>query len=118
QAPRRARPRGGPRLRLRRRLPFQDGAFDVTVSFDLFEHVHDGVDVAAELARVTAPRGVLVATTPNRFSLSAEPHVGLGGVGLLPRRRISRYVRWRRGLDSRHVSPLSLRVGRKREASS
>ncbi|MEP6767885.1 MAG: class I SAM-dependent methyltransferase [Acidobacteriota bacterium] len=91
------------------RLPFRSGEFDLTVSFDLLEHVHDRVEVAGELARVTRSGGWLVGTTPNRFSLSAEPHVGVWGVGFLPRRWMPAYVRWRRGLDFRHVSPLSLR---------
>ncbi|MDQ2870706.1 MAG: methyltransferase domain-containing protein [Acidobacteriota bacterium] len=90
------------------RLPFRSGGFDLTACFDLLEHVHDRAEVAGELARVTRSGGLLVATTPNRFSLSAEPHVGVWGVGLLPRRWMPAYVRWRRGLDFRHVSPLSL----------
>ena len=90
------------------RLPFRSGEFDLTACFDLLEHVHDRAEVAVELARVTRPGGLLVGTTPNRFSLSAEPHVGVWGVGFLPRRWMPAYVRWRRGLDFRHVSPLSL----------
>src|SRR5205814_10365839 len=47
--------------------------------------------------RVAAPGAELAFATPNRFSLGAEPHVGIWGVGWLPRRLQPRYVEWRTG---------------------
>jgi hypothetical protein len=38
-------------------------------------------------------------STPNRYSLAAEPHVGLWGVGFLPRRCQKVYVKSRTGHD-------------------
>jgi len=50
----------------------------------------------------------MICTTRNRFSLSTEPHVGVWGVGFLPRRWMARYVRWRAGKEYRHTHLLSL----------
>lgn len=46
-------------------FPFETSGFDVVVVIDVHEHlaVHDGVN--AEIARVTAPGGLVVLTTPN-----------------------------------------------------
>lgn len=44
-------------------LPFEDGAFDVVVACFVLNHVDDPRASAAELARVTAPGGRVVATT-------------------------------------------------------
>jgi SAM-dependent methyltransferase len=48
------------------RMPFADSCFDVVVSFQVVEHVHDDSWFAAEAARVTKPGGVFILTTPNR----------------------------------------------------
>ena len=89
------------------RLPFPSGSFAFAAAFDVLEHVSQVEPVIAELSRVLRPGGLFVATTPNRFSLSAEPHVGLWGVGLLPRRAMAGYVNWRRGMDYSHTHPQS-----------
>jgi SAM-dependent methyltransferase len=78
-------------------LPLAKGAVGAAVSLDVIEHVNDPVPYLTEMDRVTRPGGHLALATPNRFSLSAEPHVFLWGVGLLPRPLQKRYVRWRRG---------------------
>lgn len=90
------------------RLPFADGSFASVAAFDVLEHVDAPALVMDELGRVTKERATFIATTPNRFSLTAEPHVGLWGVGLLPRPWMARYVWWRRGIDYGHTHPLSL----------
>jgi len=90
------------------RLPVPDGHFDAVVAQDVLEHVADRQAVLAEMDRVTRPGGAVFTTTPNRFSLSAEPHVGVWGVGFVPRRWMKRYVRWRRGMDYPHTYLLSL----------
>lgn len=46
-------------------LPFEDGAFDLVVSFETIEHVDDPERVLDELARVRAPNGLLLISTPN-----------------------------------------------------
>jgi SAM-dependent methyltransferase len=43
-----------------------DGPFDVAVSFETIEHVDDPGRALDELARVLAPGGVLVCSSPNR----------------------------------------------------
>ncbi|MCA8911733.1 MAG: methyltransferase domain-containing protein [Planctomycetes bacterium] len=48
------------------RLPFRDDSFDVVVSFQVIEHVWDDRAFAAEIARVLAPGGTFVVTTPDR----------------------------------------------------
>jgi SAM-dependent methyltransferase/rubredoxin len=78
-------------------LPFADGALSGVVSLDVIEHV-DRPDVfLSEIDRVVRPGGRLALSTPNRFSLSPEPHVMVWGVGLLPRRYQAPYVAWRSG---------------------
>ena len=47
------------------RLPFRTGAFEVVVVGELVEHVDDPAALLTEAARVLAPAGVLVVTTPN-----------------------------------------------------
>lgn len=45
-------------------LPFVDGAFDVVVATDLFEHVRDDTGAVRECARVCRDGGVLLGTVP------------------------------------------------------
>ncbi len=54
-------------------LPFADGAFDVVIATDLFEHVQDDAGAARECARVCAPGGALVAAVP-AYPLLYGPH--------------------------------------------
>jgi SAM-dependent methyltransferase len=80
-------------------LPFPDARFDLVVCAATLEFVRDADRVVAECARVVRPGGSVFLTGVNRFSLAREPHVGLWGVGFLPRRRQAAYVRMRgRGL--------------------
>lgn len=46
-------------------LPYADGAFDTITCLDVLEHVFDPRISAREIARVCAPGGSLVITTPN-----------------------------------------------------
>ena len=86
-------------------LPFAAGSFDAVGSVALLEHVRDAATVAAECARVLKNSGRLFLSTTNRFSVAPEPHVGLWGVGFLPRAWMPRYVKWRRGLayEKKHL---------------
>jgi SAM-dependent methyltransferase len=50
----------------RNRLPFEDGAFDAVLSFQVIEHLDRPAAYLAEAARVLAPGGVLLLATPDR----------------------------------------------------
>lgn len=81
------------------RLPLADGRVGLLVSMDVIEHVGDQGRYAAEVGRVLRPGGRFALVTPNRFSLSPEPHVGVWGVGWLPRRLQAGWVRLASGRD-------------------
>lgn len=90
-------------------IPLEDGAVTGVISLDVIEHVADPRVYLREIDRVLAPGGNVALSTPNRFSLSAEPHVFLWGVGWLPRRWQKAYVRWRSGKPYDFVRLLSHR---------
>jgi len=93
-------------------LPFRDDAFDLIVAADVIEHVPDPEAMIDEGVRLLRPEATLWLSTPNRFSLTPEPHVRVWGVGLLPRRLAPTYVRLVRGVpyeDIRTLSYLGLR---------
>ncbi|MDQ3147173.1 MAG: class I SAM-dependent methyltransferase [Actinomycetota bacterium] len=89
-------------------LPFDEGVFDLAVAADVIEHVPDASALVASMHRVLRPGGVAWLSTPNRLSLTPEPHVRLFGVGLLPRRAALAYVRIRRGVDYGSIRTLTL----------
>lgn len=90
------------------RIPFKRDTFDLVMAFDALEHVADRDRMVHEAHRVARPDGIVVCTTPNRFSLSGEPHHKIWGVGLLPRAWMPVYVRWRTGQDYRFTFLLSI----------
>lgn len=45
---------------------FEPASFDVVVSFEVIEHIGDQAGVLAEIARVLAPDGLVVMSTPDR----------------------------------------------------
>lgn len=53
-------------------IPLPDRSVDVVVSFETIEHVDDPDAFVRECARVLAPPGVLVVSTPNRPVYSAD----------------------------------------------
>jgi ubiquinone/menaquinone biosynthesis C-methylase UbiE len=89
------------------RLPFADGHFDVVAASDVIEHVSSQDGLAEGCGRVLRPGGMLFLATPNRFSISLEPHVRLWGVGFLPRPLAKRYVAAVRRAPYDHVRLLS-----------
>lgn len=67
-------------------LPFADGMFGFVYSPDVIEHVSSQPDYLREIHRVLSPGAPALLNSPNRFSvLTAEPHVGIWGLGFLPR---------------------------------
>jgi len=86
-------------------LPFAAETFDLVTAISLLEHVKDARGVVRECGRVQGAGARLFVWTANRFSLAPEPHVGVWGVGFLPRRWMPAYVKWRRGLsyDKQHL---------------
>jgi SAM-dependent methyltransferase len=78
-------------------IPWPSASFDAVVADSLLEHLADPRAALRECARVLRPGGRLILWSPNRLSLLADPHVGLWGLGWLPRRWASAYVRSRRG---------------------
>jgi SAM-dependent methyltransferase/uncharacterized protein YbaR (Trm112 family) len=89
-------------------LPLPDGSAPALASLDVIEHCADQRRHLREMDRIAAPGAPLALATPNRFSASAEPHVGVWGVGWLPARWQQRYVRLRSGKPYEYVRLLSV----------
>jgi SAM-dependent methyltransferase len=87
------------------RLPFADGSFRRILSLGMLEHCADRPAVFGEARRVLGGGGLLRFRTVNRFTLLREPHVGVRGVGFLPRSWADPYVRWRTGRGYDHHDP-------------
>ena len=51
---------------------FRDASFDAVVAFEMIEHVSEHEQVLAEIARVLAPGGILVMSTPERRAYSDD----------------------------------------------
>ncbi|MBQ0816162.1 MAG: methyltransferase domain-containing protein [Marinobacter sp.] len=91
------------------RLPIADGSVAAIVSLDVIEHVGDQNAYVNELRRVLRPGGFFALSTPNRYSLSPEPHVNVWGVGYLPRSLQARYVKFVRNQSYTFTRLLSVR---------
>jgi len=90
-------------------LPLPDRVVSGVVSLDVIEHVGDPRRYLREVNRVLAPGGHIAISTPNRYSLAAEPHVFVWGVGWMPRSLQQPYVRWRSGKEYAFVRLLGHR---------
>src|SRR4051812_21778603 len=51
-------------------IPFPDNHFDVVVSFETIEHVHDHYSMVTELKRVLKEDGILIISSPDRKNYS------------------------------------------------
>jgi ubiquinone/menaquinone biosynthesis C-methylase UbiE len=80
------------------RLPFRTSTFGAAVAADSLEHVSDAAATVSEAARVLRPGGGFFLSTPNRFSLTPEPHVGVWGLGYWPRTWAVRHVQRKLGV--------------------
>jgi SAM-dependent methyltransferase len=87
-------------------LPLEVDCIAGVVAGDVIEHVGDQGATLAEIYRVLQPGGRVFLASPNRFSLAPEPHVQVWGVGYLPRRYMSPYVRLRSKVDFRAIRTL------------
>lgn len=90
-------------------LPLADRSVTGVVSLDVIEHVAAPEPYLREIDRVTADQGVVAIATPNRYSLAAEPHVAVWGVGWLPRSWQKEFVRRRSGKGYEFTRLLSVR---------
>jgi ubiquinone/menaquinone biosynthesis C-methylase UbiE len=90
-------------------LPFPRDAFTRVASLGTVEHCHDSQRVFTEARRVLRRGGDVRLRTVNRFTLLPEPHVGVWGVGFVPRRWADAYVRTLSGQRYEHHQPLSAR---------
>ncbi len=88
-------------------MPFRGESFAAVVAGDVIEHVANQPGTLAESYRVMKPGGRIFLASPNRFSVAPEPHVGVWGVGFLPRRWMGPYVRALRRRDFRAIRTLS-----------
>lgn len=86
-------------------LPFPNATFALALSLGMLEHCQSAGLVLHEGRRVLVPGAALHLRTLNRFTLLREPHVGVWGVGWMPRRLADRYVRWRSGERYLHHWP-------------
>lgn len=90
-------------------LPIAADSFDRVFLLGTVEHCEHLSALLREAHRVLRPGGWLHLRTTNRHSLLAEPHVGLWGVAVLPRRLADRYARWRGRGGYRHHWPRTAR---------
>ncbi|MFO0952638.1 MAG: class I SAM-dependent methyltransferase [Isosphaeraceae bacterium] len=90
-------------------LPLADASVRAVIAGDVIEHVEDQARTLEEAYRVLRPGGRLFLASPNRYSLAPEPHVGVWGVGYLPRQWMPRYVQMVRQVDFRAIRTLGSR---------
>jgi len=90
-------------------LPFPARSFARVVSVGMIEHCIDANRALNESRRVLVAGGDARVRTVNRYTIMPEPHVGVWGVGYVPRRMADRYVQWRSGQRYEHHRPLSSR---------
>lgn len=84
-------------------LPFGPCAFDAVVVLETIEHLEDPRGGASEIVRVLRSTGVAILTTPARlrYIFTRDPHFGIRGLLLLPR-RLQRLVATKNGFDQPH----------------
>jgi SAM-dependent methyltransferase len=75
-----------------RALSFEDGSFDLVVSTEVVEHVHDVQRFLSEVRRVLRPRGRLALTTPAHWPLVRTPDPLSPHVRLFTRRSLHRLL--------------------------
>jgi SAM-dependent methyltransferase len=76
-----------------RHLPFPDESFDLVMSTDMWEHIEEDHEVAAEAARVLRPGGRLLVAVPAGMDLWSGHDVALGHVRRYDREGLTALVR-------------------------
>ena len=61
------------KVNVEERFPFDDNAFDMVITFHLFEHVFDFSSSAEEIYRVLKPGGKLILSVPFMHKYHADP---------------------------------------------
>lgn len=89
-------------------LPFPNEQFGLVVASDVIEHTATQADLMRGALTALRPGGVFFFATPNRLSLTPEPHVRVWGVGFLPRKLMPAYVRLVRGIPYHHIRTVSV----------
>lgn len=90
---------------LTRRLPYEDGSFDVVILSEVVEHLPTWIPVLHEAGRVLAEDGHLVLSTPNVHRLHSRLHFFFTGTHKLIRERVG----WHLAADdlyAYHINPL------------
>ncbi len=81
-------------------LPFKEGVFDLASATDVIEHMANQEIFLKEARRTLRNGGYFYFNSPNRFNIfGPEPHVRVWGVGFLPRRYMSKWVKIFKGVD-------------------
>ncbi len=73
-------------------LPFREASFDVVASESTIEVTRDQNLAATEAFRVLRPGGRICLTTPNRWSLGPDPHLGVPAGGWWPQSWLARWA--------------------------
>lgn len=81
-------------------MPFHSSLFSHVIAESTLEHIREWVTAVREMVRVTAPQGTIYFRVPNRYSLMPEEHVGIWGVGFLPRAWQRPIVKRLMGIDA------------------
>jgi len=74
------------------KLPFRPGQFHAVTCVQTLEHVGNPDAAIGQIRLMLAPGGRLFLSVPNRFTLRAEPHTNLRGIGYLPKWLAERYA--------------------------
>ena len=88
-------------------LPFDEARFMAVTATDVLEHLEDPKKAVSEISRVLDDGGRAVLTTPNRFSLTPDPHVGIWGLGFRSHESAVELVKKRLGVDYSSIRPFS-----------
>ena len=86
------------------RLPLPDGAIELVICAQIYEHVPSDNVLFKEIYRVLAPRGVVFFSGPN-WLFPIEPHYYLPFLHWLPKSLAARYVQLA-GLDNHYYEQL------------
>ncbi len=92
-------------------IPFPDQSFDFVTAESTLELLTDQNKGFSEIYRVLRPGGYLFLSTPNRYSLGPDPHIGVWGAGIIPETWIAYIARKQGAIPPKRnlFSPRTLR---------